>query len=76
MSVNTYYRDELSYLKEMGHLFAAREGIRPGNAWINELVANIFAQAYIRSASGPLGMQVATVPSCEHETSSGTILTG
>jgi hypothetical protein len=34
---------------EMGHLFAAREGIRPGNAWINELVANIFAQAYIRS---------------------------
>ena len=31
----------------MGHLIAAKEGILPANGWVDELVANIFAQEYI-----------------------------
>jgi hypothetical protein len=49
MEVDADILAETISFHEMGHLFAARAGIRSGNSWINELVANIFAQAYIRA---------------------------
>jgi hypothetical protein len=38
---------EVISFHEMGHLIAAKVGIQPANGWVNELVANIFAQEYI-----------------------------
>jgi len=38
---------EVISFHEMGHLIAAEEGILPANGWVDELVANIFAQEYI-----------------------------
>jgi hypothetical protein len=35
---------EVISFHEMGHLIAAEEGILPANGWVDELVANIFAQ--------------------------------
>jgi hypothetical protein len=38
---------EIISFHEMGHLFAHKAGIRSTHSWVNELVANVFAQAYI-----------------------------
>jgi hypothetical protein len=38
---------EVISFHELGHLIAAEEGILPASGWVDELVANIFAQEYI-----------------------------
>jgi hypothetical protein len=38
---------EVISFHEMGHLIAAEEGIQSANGWVDELVANVFAQEYI-----------------------------
>jgi hypothetical protein len=67
MRVDAVILTETISFHEMGHLFAGHEGIRAGNPWVNELVANIFAQEYIQ-AHQPLLRAYLADPHAEAET--------
>ena len=47
MGANADILAEAISFHEVSHLIAAQEGTLPANGWVDELVANIFAQEYV-----------------------------